>query len=36
MAFDLKKEYKGRAWIRIQNGKKLCVDCARAYDRFHV
>jgi formylmethanofuran dehydrogenase subunit E len=23
-------------WIRIQNGKKLCVDCCRSYDRFHV
>ncbi len=23
-------------WIRIQNGKKLCLDCAVQYDRFHV
>ena len=23
-------------WIRVQNGKKLCLDCAQAYDRFHV
>ena len=29
-------ETAGANWIRIQNGKKLCVDCARAYDRFHV
>ena len=23
-------------WIRIQDGKKLCLDCAAQYDRFHV
>ena len=23
-------------WIRIRNGKKLCVDCCGSYDRFHV
>lgn len=23
-------------WIRIQNGKKLCIDCAQAYDRFNI
>ena len=23
-------------WIRIQNGKKVCVDCYKTYDRFHV
>ena len=29
-------ERTGANWIRLQNGKKLCVDCAQAYDRFHV
>ena len=29
-------ESAGANWIRIQNGKKLCVDCAASYDRFHV
>lgn len=29
-------ETAGSNWIRIQNGKKLCVDCCRAYDRFRV
>ena len=29
-------ESTGANWIRIQNGKKLCVDCCREYDRFHV
>ena len=29
-------ESTGANWIRIQNGKKLCVDCCRAYDRFRV
>ena len=23
-------------WIRIQNGKKLCIDCAQAYNRFNI
>lgn len=23
-------------WIRIQGGKKLCLDCYDTYDRFHV
>ena len=23
-------------WIRIRNGKKLCIDCYKSYDRFHV
>ena len=23
-------------WIRLQDGKKLCVDCYKTYDRFHV
>lgn len=22
--------------IRLQNGKKLCLDCYQAYDRFHI
>ena len=29
-------EVTGANWIRIQGGKKLCVDCADSYDRFHV
>lgn len=29
-------EETGANWIRIQDGKKLCVDCCRHYDRFHV
>ena len=29
-------ETAGSNWIRIQNGKKLCIDCYRAYDRFRV
>ena len=23
-------------WIRIREGKKLCIDCYQSYDRFHV
>ena len=23
-------------WIRIQNGRKLCLDCWKPYDRFHI
>ena len=23
-------------WIRIKNGKKVCVDCWGSYDRFHI
>ena len=23
-------------WIRLQDGKKVCIDCYRSYDRFHV
>lgn len=23
-------------WIRLRDGKKLCVDCCKTYDRFHV
>lgn len=29
-------ERTGANWIRIQNGKKLCIDCAQDYDRFHI
>ena len=29
-------ETAGANWIRIHNGKKLCLDCAMRYDRFHV
>ena len=29
-------ETAGTNWIRIRGGKKLCIDCYRAYDRFHV
>lgn len=29
-------ELTGANWIRMQEGKKLCVDCYRQYDRFHV
>ncbi len=29
-------EITGSNWIRIQNGQKLCLDCADRYDRFHA
>ena len=29
-------EMTGANWIRIQGGKKLCLDCIAAYDRFNV
>ena len=29
-------ETAGEYWLRVQEGKKLCVDCAKRYDRFHV
>ncbi len=29
-------EKAGANWIRIQDGKTLCLDCASHYDRFHV
>ncbi len=29
-------EKTGANWIRIQGGKKLCLDCAGHYDRFRV
>lgn len=29
-------EVAGAKWIRMENGKKLCVDCCQHYDRFRV
>ncbi len=29
-------EKAGANWIRIQDGKKLCLDCVTGYDRFSV
>lgn len=29
-------EMTGANWIRLHEGKKVCVDCYRSYDRFHV
>jgi len=29
-------ETTGANWIRIQGGKKLCIDCVTEYDRFKV
>lgn len=29
-------ETTGANWIRLQGDKKVCVDCFRIYDRFHV
>jgi formylmethanofuran dehydrogenase subunit E len=29
-------ERTGANWIRIQDGKKLCIDCYQHYDRFSV
>lgn len=29
-------ETAGANWIRIQDGKKLCLDCCTKYDRFSV
>ena len=29
-------EKVGENWIRLQGGKKLCLDCFRRYDRFRV
>ena len=29
-------ESTGANWVRIQNGKTLCLDCCGTYDRFHV
>ena len=29
-------ETAGSNWIRIQDGKQVCIDCYRSYDRFRV
>lgn len=29
-------EMTGANWIRIQNGKKVCLDCLKRYNRFDV
>ena len=29
-------EEAGSAWIRIVNGRKVCLDCCETYDRFNV
>lgn len=29
-------ETAGANWIRLQGDQKLCVDCYKSYDRFHV
>lgn len=29
-------EQTGTNWIRLKDGKKLCMDCCPAYDRFHI
>lgn len=29
-------EVTGSNWIRLVGGKKLCLDCVQAYDRFNV
>lgn len=29
-------EETGTNWIRLAGGKKYCIDCFRAYDRFHI
>lgn len=29
-------ERTGEPWLRLQGGKKLCMDCCSSYDRFHV
>jgi formylmethanofuran dehydrogenase subunit E len=29
-------ESTGANWIRLADGKKLCLDCYEAYDRFHI
>ena len=29
-------EVTGSNWIRLAGDKKLCLDCATAYDRFHI
>ncbi len=29
-------EVTGANWIRLEGDKKLCLDCYKSYDRFHV
>ena len=29
-------ETTGANWIRIRDGKKVCIDCCESYNRFHV
>ena len=29
-------EMTGANWIRISDGKKICLDCYKTYDRFQV
>ena len=29
-------ESTGANWIRISEGKKVCLDCYQSYDRFHI
>ena len=29
-------ETVGGNWVRIQDGRKLCLDCSGRYDRFRV
>ena len=33
---DLCGEVAASHWIRIKDGKMLCTDCYRSYDRFHI
>lgn len=33
---ELCGEMTGANWIRIQGGKKVCLDCTNKYDRFNV
>ena len=29
-------EVTGSNWVRVVNGKHLCLDCCTSYDRFNV
>ncbi len=29
-------ELVGAKWIRLQGDRKLCLDCCRSFDRFHI
>ena len=35
-ACEICGEVAGSNWIRIMDGKKVCLDCYEEYDRFHV